>query len=281
MSSRSSPELRERQLADAWLPSAFPRGTAPSRCSGGCSRGRTCSRSLSPRSAVGFWGSGSGRRDRCSCSRRRSGSSWRSSRGLYDRDHRTMRHLTVDEMPWLLMWTLISTALLTLLLVPFPALDLSSGRPAARLGPVLALAFLFCAAVARASGGSVTPPQRVLVVGEGPLAQAFARKLELFPDIHADDSRPDRRAAPSCTDGSTGSSRTRSDRHRMQRAQRGPARRAPPVLPARGAAHDRSRRRAACSALRRISRTSRTCRCWTTTPGTSRGRRLRSSACST
>jgi exopolysaccharide biosynthesis polyprenyl glycosylphosphotransferase len=31
----------------------------------------------------------------------------------------------------------------------------------------------------------VTPPQRVLIVGDGPLAQAFVRKLELFPDIHA------------------------------------------------------------------------------------------------
>jgi hypothetical protein len=24
--------------------------------------------------------------------------------GLYDRDHRTLRHLTVDELPWLLVW---------------------------------------------------------------------------------------------------------------------------------------------------------------------------------
>ena len=30
--------------------------------------------------------------------------------GLYDRDHRTLRHLTVDELPWLVVWTLGSTA---------------------------------------------------------------------------------------------------------------------------------------------------------------------------
>ena len=29
---------------------------------------------------------------------------------LYDRDQQTMRHLTVDEVPWLLMWTLISVS---------------------------------------------------------------------------------------------------------------------------------------------------------------------------
>ena len=46
--------------------------------------------------------------------------------GLYDRDHRTLRHLTVDELPWLMVWTLSSTALLTLLLAPFPTLDPSS-----------------------------------------------------------------------------------------------------------------------------------------------------------
>jgi exopolysaccharide biosynthesis polyprenyl glycosylphosphotransferase len=31
-----------------------------------------------------------------------------------------------------------------------------------------------------------TPPQQVLIVGDGPLAQAVVRKLELFPDIHAE-----------------------------------------------------------------------------------------------
>ncbi|MGH3053520.1 MAG: exopolysaccharide biosynthesis polyprenyl glycosylphosphotransferase, partial [Gaiellaceae bacterium] len=36
------------------------------------------------------------------------------------------------------------------------------------------------------TGRRVTPPERVLIVGEGPLAQAVARKLELFPDIHAE-----------------------------------------------------------------------------------------------
>jgi exopolysaccharide biosynthesis polyprenyl glycosylphosphotransferase len=42
----------------------------------------------------------------------------------------------------------------------------------------------------------ITPPQRVLIVGEGPLAQAVVRKLELFPDIHAEI----RSRIPSCAE---------------------------------------------------------------------------------
>jgi exopolysaccharide biosynthesis polyprenyl glycosylphosphotransferase len=105
--------------------------------------------------------------------------------GLYDRDNRTLRHLTVDELPWLMVWALSSTALLTLLLAPFPALNLSAGDRLLVWGVVLGLGFLF-RAIARGLWRKITPPQRVLIVGEGPLAQAVARKLELFPDIHAE-----------------------------------------------------------------------------------------------
>ncbi|HEY3550345.1 MAG TPA: exopolysaccharide biosynthesis polyprenyl glycosylphosphotransferase [Gaiellaceae bacterium] len=105
--------------------------------------------------------------------------------GLYDRDHRTLRHLTVDELPWLVVWTLSSTALLTLLLAPFPALDPSSEDRLLVWGSVLGLGFTFRAAL-RGLWRRITPPQRVFIVGEGPLAQAVVRKLELFPDIHAE-----------------------------------------------------------------------------------------------
>ena len=114
--------------------------------------------------------------------------------GLYDRDHRTLRHLTVDELPWLVVWTLSSTALLTLLLAPFPALDPSSDDRLLVWATVLALGFFFRATL-RGVWRRVTPPQQVLIVGEGPLAQAVVRKLELFPDIHAEI----RCRIPSCT----------------------------------------------------------------------------------
>ena len=115
--------------------------------------------------------------------------------GLYDRDHRTLRHLTVDELPWLVVWTLSSTALLTLMLAPFPALDPSSDDRLLVWGGVLVLAFLFRATL-RGLWRRITPPQRVLIVGEGPLAQAVVRKLELFPDIHAEI----RSRIPSCAE---------------------------------------------------------------------------------
>jgi exopolysaccharide biosynthesis polyprenyl glycosylphosphotransferase len=115
--------------------------------------------------------------------------------GLYDRDHRTLRHLTVDELPWLMVWTLSSTALLTLLLAPFPALAPSSDDRLLVWGTVLALGFVFRAGL-RGLWRRITPPQRVLIVGDGPLAQAVVRKLELFPDIHAEISS----RIPSCAD---------------------------------------------------------------------------------
>jgi exopolysaccharide biosynthesis polyprenyl glycosylphosphotransferase len=115
--------------------------------------------------------------------------------GLYDRDHRTLRHLTVDELPWLLVWTLSSTALLTLLVAPFPAFDPSSDDRLLVWGSVLSLAFLF-RALARGLWRRITPPQQVLIVGEGPLADAVVRKLELFPDIHAEIEN----RIPSCAD---------------------------------------------------------------------------------
>ena len=66
---------------------------------------------------------------------------------------------------------------------------------------MLAFGFLFRAS-ARGLWRRITPPERVLIVGEGALAQAVVRKLELFPDIHAEvhgripDSRRAARAAP-------------------------------------------------------------------------------------
>jgi exopolysaccharide biosynthesis polyprenyl glycosylphosphotransferase len=104
--------------------------------------------------------------------------------GLYDRDHRTLRHLTVDEAPWLVVWALSGTAVLTLLLGPVPALSIQSRDRLLLFGSTLGLAFLL-RALARALWRRLAPPQGLLLVGEGPLADAVVRKLELFPDIHA------------------------------------------------------------------------------------------------
>jgi exopolysaccharide biosynthesis polyprenyl glycosylphosphotransferase len=104
--------------------------------------------------------------------------------GLYDRDHRTLRHLTVEELPWIFVWALGGTAILTFLLAPFPSLDLTGDDRMLVWGSVLVFGFLF-RGTARIVWRRITLPERILIVGEGPLADAVSRKLELFPDIHA------------------------------------------------------------------------------------------------
>ena len=105
--------------------------------------------------------------------------------GLYDADHRTLRHLTVDELPWIIVWAFGSTAFLTLLTAPFPTLDINARNRLVIWASAIGLGALF-RATARALWRYATPPQRVLIVGDGPLAEAVVRKLELFPDIHAE-----------------------------------------------------------------------------------------------
>ena len=103
--------------------------------------------------------------------------------GLYDRDQRILRHLTVDELPVILMWALSGTVALSLFLAVTPA-----GAPdmaaAVRAWVVAALGAAVLRALARSVWRRIVPPERALVVGSGPLADATRRKLELFPDIH-------------------------------------------------------------------------------------------------
>jgi exopolysaccharide biosynthesis polyprenyl glycosylphosphotransferase len=104
--------------------------------------------------------------------------------GLYDRDHTGLRHLTVDELPSIFFWTLTATVGTAVLLRVTPA-GAPSFLEAARFGIATgASAFVFRAA-ARFVWRRITMPARVFILGDGPLAEAVRRKLELFPDIHA------------------------------------------------------------------------------------------------
>jgi exopolysaccharide biosynthesis polyprenyl glycosylphosphotransferase len=103
--------------------------------------------------------------------------------GLYDRDHRALRHVTADEVQSIFLWALTGTAALTLFLHATPT---GSAPPASAL---LTLVVVFAAALVlrgatRMLWRAATPPERTLILGEGPLADATRRKLELFPDIH-------------------------------------------------------------------------------------------------
>jgi len=104
--------------------------------------------------------------------------------GLYDRDHRTLRHLTADEVPNIFLWVVTGTAL-SALLVPTPSGEtLVTGRLAQPFLIAFAAAVCFRSA-ARFAWRRAVPPDRTLIVGEGSLADAARRKLELFREIHA------------------------------------------------------------------------------------------------
>jgi exopolysaccharide biosynthesis polyprenyl glycosylphosphotransferase len=104
--------------------------------------------------------------------------------GLYDRDRRDLRHLSVDELPSIFAWSMSGTVLTALVLMVFPVRGLGVTTVVlAWLGAATA-AFLF-RSCARFLWRRITPPERVFLLGEGPLAQAVRRKLELFPDMHA------------------------------------------------------------------------------------------------
>ena len=105
--------------------------------------------------------------------------------GLYDRDQRALRHLTVDEAPNIFLWAMTGTGTTALLLMLTPAGPLDIHAAVRAWLVVGAAAFVLRAAV-RAAWRRIAPRERAMIVGEGPLAAATRRKLELFPDIHVE-----------------------------------------------------------------------------------------------
>ena len=124
--------------------------------------------------------------------------------GLYHRDQRALRHLTVDELPALVFWSLTGTAAAALLLMLTPAGSLEAPGAIWMAATVAGAAFVL-RALARTAWRRITPPERTLIVGEGALAGATRRKLELFSDIHVVVS--DQRREPSLRDLDDGSGR--------------------------------------------------------------------------
>jgi exopolysaccharide biosynthesis polyprenyl glycosylphosphotransferase len=105
--------------------------------------------------------------------------------GLYDRDHRALRHNTADELGSILTWSTVSTAVAVPLLTLTPAGSPGPGG-AVRLWIAATILAALLRATSRALWRAWTPPATVLLVGSGPLEQATRRKLELFGDIHHD-----------------------------------------------------------------------------------------------
>jgi exopolysaccharide biosynthesis polyprenyl glycosylphosphotransferase len=105
--------------------------------------------------------------------------------GLYDLDHRQLRHLTTDEFSRVVVYVLAGTAAMAalFLVLPFGA-DSLRAPDRVRLWLLIGGTTLIFRALARYAWRKVTLPERAVLVGSGPLAAQFKRKLELFPDIH-------------------------------------------------------------------------------------------------
>src|SRR5262249_48353234 len=103
--------------------------------------------------------------------------------GLYDHDQRSLRHLTVDELPSIFIWSLTGTALLTLLLVGLDDVRMRTALWSWFL--VGSLAFLFRGA-ARYLWRKVTPPEKTVILGAGPTADSARHKLRIFTDMHVE-----------------------------------------------------------------------------------------------
>jgi exopolysaccharide biosynthesis polyprenyl glycosylphosphotransferase len=99
--------------------------------------------------------------------------------GLYDADHRAIRHLTVDEVPRLAAWVGIAT-IATALLMP---IGLKVGPIVLIMAGATFMSFV-ARAVVRIAWRRLTPPERTLVIGNGEPAEAIARKVQIFDDMH-------------------------------------------------------------------------------------------------
>ena len=103
--------------------------------------------------------------------------------GLYDRDQMVIRHQTFDELPRIAGWVATSTAVLGSLLYLAPVAPLTVGNAVAIWFGTMVLAVALRGG-ARWLWRRVTPPERTCVIGEGELADAARRKIELFKDMH-------------------------------------------------------------------------------------------------
>jgi lipopolysaccharide/colanic/teichoic acid biosynthesis glycosyltransferase len=110
--------------------------------------------------------------------------------GLYDADHRAVRHLTVDEAPAIMAWAVISAAVVALLVQLTPAAAPDLGELAG-IALIAAASDLLLRVGARALWRASTPRERAMVVGRGGLAHAMRHKLALFSDLHMDAIEPE------------------------------------------------------------------------------------------
>lgn len=103
--------------------------------------------------------------------------------GLYDADHRAIRHLTVDEAPMIFVWGVIGAVAVSLLGNLTPAGSLDTRELALTAGIAIAADFVLRVG-GRAAWRATTTQERALIVGGGRLAHAMRRKIGLLNDLH-------------------------------------------------------------------------------------------------
>jgi len=103
--------------------------------------------------------------------------------GLYDRDHRYIRHATLSELPGIVAFAAIAAAE-SVIALTFLGAQSESGTELTQF--VLALPIVVAAlrTFARAAWRALTPPERVVIVGSGALEHATRRKFELLDTLH-------------------------------------------------------------------------------------------------
>jgi len=105
--------------------------------------------------------------------------------GLYDRDHRVLRHVAADELSGVATWALLNLAALFIVLN-----SLGAGTPASATAAAMLLCTILLALTLRFAARQLwrrlVVPERVVIIGSGPLEQAARRKFELFSDLHSE-----------------------------------------------------------------------------------------------
>ncbi len=105
--------------------------------------------------------------------------------GLYDRDHRALRHLTSDELPNLITWAVSGTALLATGVSILADESIPTSTAVALCLVTIVVVPVF-RALARWAWRRTVARERAIIVGYGPLEAATRRKLELFGDMHVE-----------------------------------------------------------------------------------------------
>jgi len=105
--------------------------------------------------------------------------------GLYDRDHRVLWHTTADELAPLGTWSVVVTVAFVVIL---PSLGTAAPEALVLVAFMVGIWGLAIGlrSAARRLWRQVSPRERVLILGSGPVERAVRRKFELFHHLHVE-----------------------------------------------------------------------------------------------